>query len=97
MGSKTEAAAKRPVFTDEIDQRIREGYHSDYEAVLRELSDIGFNDAAVERRVVSLGLLRAPAALGSMRVAKRRCLGCDQSFVSDGWQNRMCKRCLSRG
>ena len=29
--------------------------------------------------------------------AERRCMSCQEIFVSEGWHNRLCRRCARRG
>ena len=36
-----------------------------------------------------------PRAVGDVP-RKRRCLACGDTFYSEGWSNRMCKRCRKR-
>lgn len=98
MGSKQ--GPKSPAsFTLEIDQRIITGFLVDQEGTLRELAQAGFTRGAVLDRAGKLGLtgdfLRRHR-FDRLDVSVRRCLNCDEAFLSMGFQNRLCNRCRKR-
>lgn len=86
-------------FAPEHDRRIFEGYLGDREAMFRELGNEGFSKRLVVKRAEALGLsasFLARCEAGGVDIAVRDCLACDQPFVSQGRQNRLCKRCRHR-
>lgn len=86
------------LFTPEIDRRIIEGFLEDQEAALLELGKAGFTRKVVLDRAWKLGLssdfLKKHRSSGG--VSLRRCLNCDEEFLSEGPQNRLCNRCRKR-
>jgi hypothetical protein len=91
---------ERTSFTIEIDRRILEGYLGDKERMFEELGRVGITAAAIVKRGKVLGLWTnalAKCRAHRLPVAIRRCLMCEQSFLSVGPQNRMCSRCRRKG
>jgi len=87
------------VFTLEIDQRIVRGFLDNKEATLRELVEAGFTRSAVLDRAGKLGLtgdFLTRHRVNRDDVSVRRCLNCDEVFLSLGLQNRLCNRCRKR-
>ena len=69
------------------------------EATLRELAKAGFPRSVVLERAGKLGLtgdLLKRQHLDRRDVSVRRCLNCDETFLSMGSQNRLCNRCRKR-
>jgi hypothetical protein len=91
---------KRQVsFSFEIDQRIIKGFLVDREATLQDLEKAGFSRQAVLARTEKLGLtgdLLKRHRLVPLDVSARRCLNCDEVFLSIGPQNRLCNACRKR-
>lgn len=88
-----------PAFTPTIDEQIIEGFQLDQEATLRRLAKAGFPRGAVRDRAGQLGLsndLLKLHRLSGTVVSSRRCLSCDEAFLSAGPQNRLCNRCRKR-
>lgn len=86
-------------FSLEIDKRIIDGVLGDRETMLRELAEAGFSKKAVLDRASSLGLTRAfisRCQVGAVSAQVRRCLRCEERFVSLGPQNRLCRRCVAK-
>ena len=86
-------------FTPEIDDQIIEGFQLDQEATLRQLAKAGFPRGEVLERAGRLGLsndLLKMHRLSGVVVSSRRCLSCDEAFLSAGPQNRLCNRCRKR-
>jgi hypothetical protein len=86
-------------FSLEIDQQIIKGLLVDQEATLRELAKAGFPRSVVLDRAGKLGLtsdLLKMHRLDRLDVSVRRCLNCDEAFLSLGMQNRLCSRCRKR-
>jgi hypothetical protein len=86
-------------FTPEIDQRIIDGFLEDQEATLQELAEAGFSREVVLDRAqeigLSVGFIKRHRSL-VVDVSVRRCLSCDEEFLSVGPQNRLCNRCRAR-
>lgn len=87
------------VFTPEIDRQIITGFLADKEATLRQLTRAGFNRKRVLDRAGTLGLssdFLKRHRLSGGDVSVRRCLNCDEEFLSMGRQNRLCNRCRKK-
>lgn len=86
-------------FTPEIDRQIIEGFLEDQEATLHNLAKAGFTRQVVLDRAGQLGLssdfIKKLRSSG-VEVLVRRCLNCDEEFLSEGRQNRLCNRCRKR-
>ena len=98
MGSR-QSRKSQPSFSLEIDRRIIKGLLVDQEATLRELAKAGFPRSVVLDRAGKLGLtsdLLKRHRLERLDVSVRRCLNCDETFLSLGMQNRLCSRCRKR-
>jgi hypothetical protein len=89
-----------PPFTLEIDKQIVEGFLVDQEATLRSLASAGLSRREVLDRASLLGLsndvIKSHRLSGAV-VSVRKCLSCDDVFLSVGPQNRLCNRCRKRG
>jgi hypothetical protein len=86
-------------FSLEIDQRIVKGFLVDREATLCKLEEAGFSRQEVLARAGKLGLtddLLQRHRLVRRDVSARRCLNCDEVFLSVGPQNRLCNTCRKR-
>lgn len=98
ISSKT-AAEITPEITAEIDQRIIDGLLKDQEGALRELAAAGFSREVVHRRAGQLGLsdgfIKRYRSMEA-EVSVRSCLSCDEEFLSEGPQNRLCNRCRTK-
>ena len=91
---------KSESFTPAIDKRIIKGFLKDRKAILLELSSEGFSRNAIIKRAGKLGLteqLIKHNRLNADEVVIRKCLGCNNEFVSMGQYNRLCRRCQTRG
>jgi hypothetical protein len=90
---------KKPVvdrFTPTIDKQIIDGFLGDKRAMFEELALAGFSMDDVYKRSRSLGLSNdfiAKRKAGDTSVSVRRCLNCDDTFVSMGAHLRLCLRC----
>lgn len=85
-----------PSFSRELDQRIIDGLLDDQEATLRELEESGFPRSVVLDRAGKLGLtgeLLRRHRRDRIEITIRRCLNCEETFLSTGMQNRLCSRC----
>jgi hypothetical protein len=83
-------------FTPEIDKQIIDGFVGDKEAMFEELALAGFSKDEIYKRSKSLGLSSnfvAQCRAGNTAVSVRRCLNCDETFVSMGVHLRLCLRC----
>lgn len=86
-------------FSPEIDRQIIEGFLGDRDVMLRSLEGAGISREAIFRRAGKLGLTRdflEQCRFGGVEPAVRRCLNCNEAFVSLGPQNRLCKRCRTK-
>lgn len=91
--------AVAPVFTDSIDGDIISGFLANRRILLRKLRNLGFRRIDIIERAKKLGLsdqFLKKCAVGKCDVAMRPCLGCNESFLSMGFQNRLCPRCRNR-
>jgi len=83
-------------FTPEIDLQIVDGVLGDSENMLATLTRAGFSKEEIHRRSRSLGLSNrfiAQCRAGDIVVSVRRCLNCDDKFLSMGVHLRLCVRC----
>ena len=99
MGSREGEKSSPASFSLEIDQQIIKGFLVDQETTLRELAKAGFPRSVVLDRAGKLGLtsdLLKRLRLERLDVSVRRCLNCDEAFLSLGMQNRLCSRCRKR-
>ena len=86
-------------FTHDVDKKIINGFLQDRRNALTQLGTLGYSKRAVTERAERLGLTRtllAQHADGELELSARRCLRCDEVFVSQGSFNRLCRRCRSR-
>ena len=98
IGSKQRSLSSVAI-SPEIDKRIIEGYLTNREEMFEELGRVGFAKQAIIDRAGTLGLSASfvsKSRAGGVNPTVRRCLCCDQSFVSLGPQNRLCNRCRNR-
>jgi hypothetical protein len=83
-------------FTPEIDKQIIDGFLGDKRAMFEELALAGFSMDDIYKRTKSLGLSNdfiAKYKADNTSVSVRRCLNCDDTFVSMGVHLRLCLRC----
>ena len=99
---EVESDAQEPdkvLFTPDIDRRIFKGCLGDRESMIEELGREGISERAINRRREMLGL--SPSFIAKCRsdgvlLTIRECLACEQLFVSQGRQNRLCKKCRQK-
>lgn len=89
----------KTLFTPEIDRRIFKGCMGDRRLMIEELGREGISERAITRRREMLGL--SPSFIAKCRsdgvlLSIRECLSCEQLFVSQGRQNRLCKKCRQK-
>lgn len=85
-----------PRFTPMIDQQIIDGFLGDQQALLGRLAKVGFCRKSVLERALDLGITKElvrQCRIGGAALSMRRCLSCDERFLSHGPQNRLCHRC----
>ena len=86
-------------FNSQVDKEIIEGFLSDKNAMLSNLSAAGYSKRAIRERAEKLGLTQSLLAQydsGEIELTVRTCLNCDEPVTSVGVFNRLCKRCRSR-